>query len=328
MKRKLMAFTAGFACFLLALPFCVRASDATHIAFTSPREGNDEIYIMNISGKNLQNLTNHPAEDSQPAFSPDGQWLAFVSDRDGTNRIYLMNRNHNELRLLTNHLMSIGDIDPAWSPDGQWIAFTSFRERQTHIYKISVNSQGLQQLTRAGWNTRPKWSPDGDQIIFHSQRKKVLGIYVMKANGKEVRRVIPRNRRENQWQHSPTWSPDGKEIAYVENDLGKKSIYIMTATGQNNRRITWKKATCRYPQWSPDGHWIAYELEVENPWGNLNRDSNIHLVSPDGIETRQLTKHPARDRFSAWVPEAFLSVSPTAEKQTTLWGRLKQSVHD
>lgn len=325
MKFKFTAFTMAFACFLFALPLLGPASEATHIAITSARNGNDEIYIMDTSRKNLQNLTNHPARDSQPAFSPDGQWMAFVSDRDGTPRIYLMNRNHNELRPFTNHLPSEADYDPAWSPDGHWIAFTSFRERQTHIYKINVNSQGLQQLTRAGWNARPRWSPDGDQIIFHSQRKKVLGIYVMKANGKDVRRVIPRNRKEDQWQHSPTWSPDGKEIAYLDSDLGKKSIYIMTATGQNNRRITWGNET-RYPRWSPDRHWIAYEIH-----GDLfdeNSDSNIHLVSSDGTEMRQLTKHPAKDRYPAWVPEAFLAVSPTAEKQTILWGRLKQSVHD
>ena len=209
-KMKMRCIRAGFGITLLfnLLLLSINAWGTPYIAFTSPRDGNNEIYIMNTmdpTGEPLQNLTLHPADDWYPAFSPDGQWMAFVSDRDGTPRIYLMNRNHNELRPFTNHLPSEADYDPAWSPDGQWIAFTSFRERQTHIYKISVNSQGLQQLTRAGWNARPKWSPDGDQIIFHSQRKKVLGIYVMKANGKDVRRVIPRNRRENQWQHSPTW---------------------------------------------------------------------------------------------------------------------------
>ena len=176
MKRKLMAFTAGFACFLLALPFCVPASDPTHIAFTSPKEGNNEIYIMDTNGKNLQNLTNHPAGDWQPAFSPDGQWMAFVSDRSGTNRIYLMSRNHNELRPLTSHLPSTSDFDPDWSPDGQWIAFTSKHPgvpmSTKHIYKINVNTGDLQQLTETGYNRFPKWSPDGDRILFFLTEKK------------------------------------------------------------------------------------------------------------------------------------------------------------
>ena len=328
MRRKLtytaLVKTATLVCFLLAFSFCVSASDTTHIAFTSERDGNNEIYIMDTKGKNLRNLTNHPARDWQAAFSPDGQWMAFVSDRSGTNRIYLMNRNNNVIRPLTNHLTSTGDFDPDWSPDGQWIAFT-FRKgegpgSQYNIYKINVNSGDLQQLTDTGYNRFPKWSPDGDRILFYSARKEGNDLFLMKSNGKSVRRV--RERRFGGGH--PTWSPDGKQIAYRMTDLAGVGIYIMTAAGQNNRRITPENTWAYHPTWSPDGQWLAYELEVESPWGNLNRDPNIHLVSPDGIETRQLTKHPARDQYPAWVPENFLSVSPTVEKQTSLWGKLKQ----
>lgn len=328
MKRKLMAFTAVFVCFLLALPLCVPASDTTHIAFTSPREGNHEIYIMDTNGKNIQNLTNHPARDWQSAFSPNGHWMAFVSNRSGTNRIYLMNRNNNIIRPLTTHLASESDFDPDWSPDGQWIAFTSNHpgvpKSTDHIYKINVNTGDLQQLTDTGYNRFPKWSPDGDRILFYSDRDEGNDIFLMKSNGKNARRVIERRFGGSQ----PTWSPDGKQIAYSETDLAGVGIYIITDDGQNNRRITRKNTWGYNPAWSPDGQWIAYELEVESPWGNLNRDSNIHLISPDGIETRQLTQHPARDRYPAWVPENFLSVSPKANTQTTLWGKLKQLVQD
>lgn len=328
MKRKLMTFTAAFVCFLLAPLLCIPASDATHIAFTSPREGNDEIYIMDTNGKNLQNLTNHPAQDWQPTFSPNGHWMAFVSNRSGTNRIYLMNRNNNIIRPLTDHLASKADFDPDWSPDGQWIAFTSNHpgvpKSTDHVYKINVNTGDLQQLTDTGYNRFPKWSPDGDRILFYSARDEGNDLFLMKSNGKNVRRVIERRFGGG----DPTWSPDGTQIAYSETDLAGVGIYIITDDGQNNRRITRENTWGYMPAWSPDGQWIAYELEVESPWGNLNRDSNIHLISPDGIETRQLTEHPARDRYPAWVPASFLSVSPTAEKQTILWGRLKQPVHD
>ncbi len=332
MKRKLtyteIRTIAIFVCFLLAFPLCVSAFDTTHIAFTSPREGNNEIYIMDTNEKNLQNLTNHPAWDWQPAFSPDGQWMAFVSDRSGTNRIYLMNRNKAELRPLTTHLASISDFDPDWSPDGQWIAFTSKHPgvpmSTKHIYKINVNTGDLQQLTDTGYNRFPKWSPDGDRILFYSAREEGKDLFLMKSNGKSTRRV--RERRFGGGE--PAWSPDGKQIAYEMTDLAGVGIYIMTDDGQNNRRITLENTWGGVPAWSPNGQWIAYELEVKSPWGNLNRDSNIHLISPDGIETRQLTKHPARDRYPAWVPENFLSVSPATNAHTTVWGKLKQSGRD
>lgn len=327
MKHKLMTYTAGFACFVLALPFCVSASDATHIAFTSERDGNAEIYITDTKGKNLQNLTNHPATDHMPAFSPDGQWMAYVSDRGGNSRIYLMNRNNNVIRPLTNHLTSRVDLDPDWSPDGQWIAFTFIKGEgptSNQIYKINVNGGDLQQLTDEGYNRFPAWSPDGKQIAFYSSRDAGADMFVMKADGKNVRRV----RQRRLGGGTPTWSPDGKQIAYDLLDPVGAGIYIMTTAGQNNRRLTPANTWSDNPAWSPDGHWIAYELELQNPWGNPNPDSNIHLVSPDGVETRQLTKHPARDRYPAWVPVSFLSVSPAVNTQTTLWGRLKQPIHD
>src|SRR5262249_28744063 len=61
------------------------------IAFTSRRDGNGEIYVMNADGTGQTNLTNNAAADADPAFSPDGTKIAFTSNRDGTSAIYMMN---------------------------------------------------------------------------------------------------------------------------------------------------------------------------------------------------------------------------------------------
>jgi TolB protein len=57
------------------------------IAFMSDRDGNFEIYVMEPDGSNQLNLTNHPASDSSPSWSPNGRELAFVSDRTGVATI-------------------------------------------------------------------------------------------------------------------------------------------------------------------------------------------------------------------------------------------------
>src|SRR5919202_1417595 len=72
--------------------------DGKQVAFTSRRDGNDEIYVMDAvdrdgdgNGDDLTRITNSPVNEFQPAFSPDGRRMAFTSNRTGNNEIYVMN---------------------------------------------------------------------------------------------------------------------------------------------------------------------------------------------------------------------------------------------
>src|SRR5215218_1840504 len=104
------------------------------IAFQSDRGGSYEIYTMNAGGKKIAKLTTNPAEDEDPAFSPDGKKIAFRRrTRDGNSDIYEMNvRGTRIVRLTTN---TADDQDPAFSPDGKKIAFESDRDGDSDIYK-------------------------------------------------------------------------------------------------------------------------------------------------------------------------------------------------
>ena len=82
------------------------------IAFTSTRDGNYEVYVMNADGTGQTNRTNHGALDYLPAWSPDGTKIAFTSTRDGNYEIYVMNADGTKLTNLTNHLAA--DSSPDW----------------------------------------------------------------------------------------------------------------------------------------------------------------------------------------------------------------------
>ena len=64
--------------------------DGTRIAFSSTRDGNPEIYVVNRDGSNLRRITNHPGIDITPTWSPTGTQIAFTSDRTGTPQIYVV----------------------------------------------------------------------------------------------------------------------------------------------------------------------------------------------------------------------------------------------
>ncbi len=75
----------------------------TKIAFASNRNGEFEIYVMNADGSNQTNLTNNPADDEYPSWSPDGKKIVFESRRDENAEIYVMNADGSEQKNLTNN---------------------------------------------------------------------------------------------------------------------------------------------------------------------------------------------------------------------------------
>ena len=112
--------------------------DGRQIAFSSNRDGNFDIYVMDSDGKNVRNLTKHGRRDHQiPTWSPDGRQIAFSSNRDGgDDDIYVMDSDGKNVHRLTKHKKE--DILPAWSPGGR-IAFSSNRDGNVEIYVMEVD---------------------------------------------------------------------------------------------------------------------------------------------------------------------------------------------
>ena len=323
----ILLYFTGFLVFLLSETMFASNALASHhkpqIAFTSTRDGNPEIYVMDADGNNQIRLTNHPEADYQPSWSPDGGRIAFVSNRNGGNeQIYVMDSNGKNVKLLTNGILG-------WSPDGKTIAYHGrvkddwVEEEQSGI--ILIAPDGSNRRILAGdipvLDREPAWSPDSQRIAFVSWREDWTGdIGVMDADGRNPKRLThtPINERH------PTWSPDGRKIAFSSVQEEDFLISVMDADGTNRMSLTEEVLDGRtrfnfHPAWSPDGRTIAYHFAE----GGLDPEG-IHLITADGQHLKRLGGvHKGADSWPDWFAAASLAVPP-ASKQVTTWGKLKR----
>jgi Tol biopolymer transport system component len=127
--------------------------DARRLALISPRDGNDEIYSVDVATGEALNLTHDRARDVTPAWSPDGALIAFVSDRDGNDELYVMESDGSDVRRLTRTPRA-SESFPTWTADGV-IVFARFpmSRRRTRVLVVSADGRAerrLSALERAG----------------------------------------------------------------------------------------------------------------------------------------------------------------------------------
>ena len=136
------ALFAAFIDFLLTPPplfqdgLAAFSPDGSKIAFTSTRDGDPEIFVMNRDGTGVTQLTDNDDKESTPVWSSSINKIAFTSDRDGDDEIFVMSADGTDVRQLTQN--DTDDWGPVWSPDGDKIAFMGNRDGDYSIFQIFV----------------------------------------------------------------------------------------------------------------------------------------------------------------------------------------------
>jgi TolB protein len=245
------------------------------IFYTALRPANMDIYLFDAPGKAPRRLTDHPALDYNPVFSPDGRWVVFCSERRGNPDLYALDlQNPGPPRLLTNS--DAMEDAPAFSPDGKQLAFVSDRDGNADIFVMPFDPGGPDASARAvnltrhkGGDFNPAFSPDGEQIVFSSDRDgyRESDIYVMQADGSNVRRLT----NAPGWDGSPAWSLDGKLIYFYSQRNAAPGIYRMKADGTVQERLVSGPALS--PTVTPDGR-IAYSVQQNGRWIILSAAEN------------------------------------------------------
>ncbi len=131
--------------------------DGTRIAMVLSKGGSPDIWVANVDGSGLRQLTTTREDDSSPCWSPDGRTICFSSRAEGATRLYLVDAAGGAMRPLNTGGIR-GATEPDWSPDGKSIAFTQMSGRENFRIYVVPAAGGEAQYISDGED--PTWAPN------------------------------------------------------------------------------------------------------------------------------------------------------------------------
>ncbi|MBI1927400.1 PD40 domain-containing protein [Candidatus Poribacteria bacterium] len=307
MNRRTQVYrTLSILIFLIGWRWVNSAFGEPLVAFQRVEGGNNEIYLLDVTTGEEWNLTNHPAPDGDPSWSPDGRQLVFTSDRTGFKEIYVMDRTGGNLRQLTDGPTL--EMNPSWSPDGKQIAFGGWSGLigdRWNIYVMNADGTHPRKLTDKHFDYQPSWSPDSAKIAF-TRRDGGTDIYVVDAAGGGERRLIKDG-------YSPAWSPDGQSIAFISSREGMPNLSIFEIESGSIKPLK-----VDFPPENPDWTVDDRQILVDN-----RDDHQLYLVDAQTGKAERLGKRPIFGFNARWFEPRPRAITPQG-KLPTRWGNIKR----
>jgi eukaryotic-like serine/threonine-protein kinase len=271
--------------------------------------GRSRLFSQRVEGSNPRDLLGDSSQDdSQPAFSPDGQLIAFRSERDGGG-IFLMGATGESVSRLTDF-----GFNPAWSPDGKEILFATDRVENprvrrgipSKIYRVRLDTR-KPQLVHEGDAVQPSWSPNGLRIAYWGvspSGERV--IWTIPAAGGEAVQVT--KGESTDWD--PVWSPDGRYLYFASDGRGVTNLWRVPIDERSGlagepEAVTTSAVASMLLSFSQDGKRIVYSSDDSRTIFEkiaFDRASGATLGPTEEIlETTQMIRTVDASRDGRWL---------------------------
>lgn len=254
------------------------------LVFTSDRDGDREIFSLNLDTNVITQLTDNTATDKHPDVSNDGSKIVFVSDRNGSWEIFTMDSDGTNISEALVSLTGPADGNPEWSSDGSKISYIN----NLDVFTMNADGSTKTNITNRTFDNEFEvtWSPDGSQLAFAADWDGDLDIYIINSDGSDTAVKITDNTEADR---EPSWAPDGTKIAFSGERNGDYEIFSIGIDGLNETNLTTNSgADETLPNWAANG--IAYEKS-----GDI---LSLDPESPGTITT--YVDDPATDSHPSW----------------------------
>jgi len=263
---------------------------ATQIAFVNRDNTIKEVFLTDILGKSLRQITRHKHLTVSPRFLPGGIFLSYTSYHSGNQNLYITDLRQDKTTQALSRRKGL-NLAPSWSADGESMILTLSKDGNPDLYLLDRKGEIIEQLTnRSGINVSPAWSPDGSTVVFVSDRTGKPQLFSLDMRTRSVRRLT----FEGTENAEPSWSPTENLIVYSSLREGVYQLFTMNPqTGASPKQLTHDLSHHEAPSWSPDGNQVVF----------AKRDGNkqaIYGIMKNGSFERKLFNFPGSQTYPQW----------------------------
>ena len=289
--------------------------DGKKLIFQSTRDGwpCDQIYVMNIDGREAQRVSTGKGRTTCAYFLRNGKQFIYSSTHLGgegcppkpdfsKGYVWSIEKDYDIFRAdfkgkLAQLTRTPGyDAEATISPDGQKVVFTSVRDGDLEIYTMNIDGSNFKRLTfEVGYDGGAFFSPDSKRIVYrashlsdekaiaryremltqHLVEPRQLEIFVMDADGSH-KTQITHNGAAN---FCPFFHPNGRQIIFASNLGDPKGrnfdLYLINTDGTGQQQITFNETFDGFPMFSPDGHKLVF---ASNRNGKIPGETNVFIA--------------------------------------------------